>query len=181
MTEQQTFAFYMSGVRALEEKTARVPVTGSAARRSGVTASGADLDDEARAVLGSLVAEGRRFETVDDGERIEGRRIDVDPRELRRLRHGRYAIDGKLDLHGLGVVDARNAVEAFVRKRSQEGDQAVVLVHGKGKHSPRGHGVLRGEIAAWLSQGRSARYVAAFATAPEDLGGDGALLVLLAR
>ena len=54
-------------------------------------------------------------------------------------------------------------------------------MHGKGKHSPHGHGTLRGEIAAWLSQGRSARYVAAFATAPDELGGEGALVVLLAR
>jgi DNA-nicking Smr family endonuclease len=129
----------------------------------------------------SLVVEGLRFETVDDGEHLEGRRLDVDPRELRRLRRGQYAIDGKLDLHGLGADEARHAVEAFVKKRAREGDRVVLVVHGKGNHSPRGRGVLRGEIAAWLSQGRSARHVAAFATAPDDHGGTGAVLVLLAR
>jgi DNA-nicking Smr family endonuclease len=69
----------------------------------------------------------------------------------------------------------------FVKKRASDGDRVVIVVHGKGEHSPRGQSVLRGEIAAWLSQGRAARHVAAFATAPEDHGGTGAVLVLLAR
>ncbi len=54
------------------------------------------------------------------------------------------------------------------RSASRDGDRVVLVVHGKGNHSPRGQAVLRGEIAAWLSQGRSARHVAAFATAPDD-------------
>jgi len=41
--------------------------------------------------------------------------------------------------------------------------------------------VLRGEIGAWLSQGPAARHVAAFATPPPALGGEGALLVLLIK
>jgi DNA-nicking Smr family endonuclease len=38
---------------------------------------------------------------------------------------------------------------------------------------------LRGEIAAWLSQGRASHHVAAFATACPDDGGEGALYVLI--
>ncbi len=127
------------------------------------------------------MSEGIRFETTDDGETLSGRRVDLDPRELRRLRRGQYAVDGKLDLHGMGAEEARAAVEAFVKKRARDGDKVVLVVHGKGSHSPRGHAVLRGEIAAWLSQGRSACHVAAFATAPDEHGGTGAVLVLLAR
>jgi DNA-nicking Smr family endonuclease len=54
-------------------------------------------------------------------------------------------------------------------------------VHGKGEHSPRGHAVLRGEIAAWLSQSAASEHVAAFATATDDDGGEGAVYVLLRR
>ena len=120
-------------------------------------------------------------ESLDDGARLDARRVDVDPRELRRLRRGQFAIDGRLDLHGLSLEEARKAVEAFIRKRSAEGDKVVSIIHGKGTHSPRQQGVLRGEIGAWLSQGRAARHVLAFATAPDEDGGEGALLVLLAR
>ena len=183
-TDPETFAIYMAGVRALPgERAHRIPATASRVERAARHDAGppVDADADARARMRSLVTEGFRFETVDDGERIEGRRIDVDPRDLRRLRRGQFAVDGKLDLHGLGVDEARHTVEAFVKKRAGEGDRAVLIIHGKGMHSPRGDAVLRGEIAAWLSQGRSSRHVAAFATAPDDDGGTGALLVLLAR
>jgi DNA-nicking Smr family endonuclease len=180
--DPETFAIYMSGVRVLEDRVNRIPTTASRIERAAPPAEPSrDPDDDARSRMRSLVIEGIRFETTDDGDRIEGRRLDVDPRELRRLRRTRYAVDGKLDLHGFRLEDARAAVEAFVRKRQVDGDRIVAIVHGKGSHSPRGYAVLRGEIAAWLSQGRLARHVAAFSTAPDAEGGAGALLVLLAR
>ena len=180
--DARSFAVYMSGVRALPDRAGRIPLTASRLERVIDAATPPpDLDQDARALMRSLVTEGLRFETTDDGERIEGRRLDVDPRELRRLRRVQYAIDGKLDLHGHGLDDARRAVEVFVKKRAELGDKVVAIVHGKGSHSPRQNGVLRGEIGAWLSQGRAARHVLAFATPPEDEGGTGAVLVLLAR
>lgn len=180
--DPETFAIYMAGVRVLEDRVNRIPTTASRIERVASPAGPVrDLDDDARSRMSSLVIEGIRFETTDDGDRIEGRRLDVDPRELRRLRRALYSIDGKLDLHGLRLEDARAAVEAFVRKRQVDGDRVVAIVHGKGSHSPRGYAVLRGEIAAWLSQGRVARHVAAFSTAPDADGGTGVLFVLLAR
>jgi DNA-nicking Smr family endonuclease len=180
-SEAETFAMFMAGVRSLDEPRAgRVPLSGEKVETRAPVPS-QDLDADARAALQMLVADGARFEVVDDGERIEGRRLDVDPRELRRLRRGAYTIDGRLDLHGLTAGEARRQVESFVRKRRGDGDRVVALIVGRGNHSPRGIGVLRGEIAAWLSQGPVAHHVAAFASAPEDEGGPGVVLALLAR
>lgn len=180
-TDAETFAMYMAGVRSLDDQRAtRVPLSGEKVE-ARAPAPAIDLDADARAALQMLVAHGARFEVVDDGERIEGRRIDVDPREVRRLRRGAYSIDGRLDLHGLSAGEARRQVESFVRKRRGDGDRVVALIVGRGNHSPRGIGVLRGEIAAWLSQGPVAHHVAAFASAPEDEGGPGVVLALLAR
>ncbi len=178
-----TFALFMGGVRALEGDSKRIPRTASELPKEppASRAPREDADSDARAQMGSLVLSGLRFEVSDDGEHIEGRRLDFDPREVRRLRRGAFSIDGRLDLHGLTAAEAHVAVDAFVRKRRVDGDRVVSIVHGKGSHSPRGIGILRGEIAAWLSQGRAARDVAAFASAPGDEGGTGALLVLLAR
>jgi DNA-nicking Smr family endonuclease len=176
-----TFAIYMSGVRALDQAATRIPRTASKVERGVIPKPREDPDGPAREQLRTLVAEGVRFEMTDDGEQLEGRRLDTDPRDLRRLRRGAFAIDGRLDLHGHGVAEARAAVEAFVEKRAKLGDVAVIVVHGKGTHSPRGQGVLRGELGAWLTQGPAARHVRAFTTAPEEDGGSGALLVLLAR
>ncbi|WP_437645039.1 Smr/MutS family protein [Sorangium sp. So ce362] len=179
--DPETFAIYMAGVRVLEDRANRIPITASRVERAAPPTIVADPDEEARSRMRSLVIEGIKFETTDDSERIEGRRLDVDPRELRRLRRARYAVDGTLDLHGLRLEAAREAVEAFVCKRQRDGDRVVAIVHGKGNHSPGGHAVLRGEIAAWLGNGRVARHVAAFTTAPDVEGGAGAVLVLLAR
>jgi hypothetical protein len=121
-------AIDLSGVRALPGRAARIPLTTSRIESERPEASSAplpDLDQPARAQLRSLITEGVRFETTDDGDRVEGRRLDVDPRELRRLRRTQYAIDGKLDLHGHGVDEARVAVETFVKKRAEAGDKVV--------------------------------------------------------
>mgnify|MGYP000331646903 CR=1 FL=1 len=107
--------------------------------------------------------------------------MDIDPRELRRLRRSEYPVDGTIDLHGMTSAEARAALEAFVRKRRVEGDRVVLVVHGKGIHSPRGVAVLRGELGAWLSQGRAARDVAAFTSVMDADGASGSVLVLLAR
>lgn len=182
VSDADTFARHMAGVRVLGSRATRIPATASRVEKAERGALPAvDLDVTARERLDRLVVEGLRFEVLDDGHHLEGRRIDVDPRELRRLRRGAFAVDGRLDLHGLTVVEARKAVEAFVKKRRADGDRMVVIIHGKGKHSPRNVAVLRGEIGAWLSQGRAAHSVAAFTSAQEDEGGTGALFVLLAK
>ncbi|MBK8253854.1 MAG: Smr/MutS family protein [Polyangiaceae bacterium] len=180
--DAESFALYMAGVRELSDRATRIP---RSANRVEKAAKGAlpklDLDAPAREQLAALVAEGVRFETSDDGERIEGRRVEVEPKEVRRLRRGQYTVDQQLDLHGLHVPEARKAIETFIEKRRKEGDRVVRIIHGKGGHSPRGTSALRGEIAAWLSQGPAKRHVAAFATAPPEEGGAGAILVLLMR
>jgi len=181
-SDSETFALYMSGVRALDDKATRIPLTASRIERAAKgTLPPPDADAPAREQFQALVIEGIRFETSDDGERIEGRRIEIEPREVRRLRRGQYTVDQQLDLHGMTTHDARRAIEVFIEKRKKEGDRVLRIVHGKGGHSPRGVSVLRGEIAAWLTDGVAKRHIAAFATAPDEEGGAGALLVLLMR
>jgi len=136
-------------------------------------------DDEVRDHLMELVEGAARFEVNDDGVRLEGRRLDLGSSTFRRLRLGELPVDGRLDLHGKTADEARTALETFLRERRTRRDRVVLVIHGRGEHSPAGIGVLRGEIAAWLSQGRPSQHVAAFATARRDDGGEGALYVLL--
>jgi DNA-nicking Smr family endonuclease len=131
--------------------------------------------------LRSLVEGRARFEVADDGERVEGRRVDLPPEALRRLRRGLVPVDGRLDLHGMGVAESRAQLELFLRTMRARGERCVLVIHGKGEHSPRGMAVLRGEISAWLSQGASSQHVAAFATSGLSDGGEGAVYVLLRR
>jgi DNA-nicking Smr family endonuclease len=121
------------------------------------------------------------FEVSDEGDRVEGRRTDVPLDLLRRLRRGQFPVDARLDLHGMVAQEARTRVELFLRTMRSRRERMVLVIHGKGEHSPMGLGVLRGEISAWLSQGPSSENVAAFATARENDGGLGAVYVLLRR
>jgi DNA-nicking Smr family endonuclease len=138
-----------------------------------------DPDDDVRDHLMNLVEGGARFEVSDDGRRLEGRRIDLADGTYRRLRRGELGVDARIDLHGKRSDEARDALEKFLEEKRSRRDRVVLVIHGRGDHSPAGIGVLRGEIAAWLSQGRPSRHVAAFATAQQEDGGEGALYVLL--
>jgi DNA-nicking Smr family endonuclease len=165
--------------RVPKQRVERVGVDPGATKRA---ASAAEADaDAVHEHLRALVEGGVRFEVADDGRRVEGRRVDVPMDVLRRVRRGRLPIDARMDLHGMGVREARAQLELFLRTMRARGERCVLVIHGKGEHSPRGAGILRGEIAAWLSQGASSEHVAAFATAAEHDGGEGAVYVLLRR
>jgi DNA-nicking Smr family endonuclease len=192
--EDEALSFHrmMSGVTPLDRKAARIPRSEQAlapsisaelaAQRQANARTAEQIEaDEVHAHLRALVEGTARFEVEDDGRHVEGRRVDLPAETLRRLRHGVVPVDARIDLHGMHAGDARDAIEKFLREKRARGDRCVLVVHGKGEHSPRGQGVLRGEIAAWLSQGTASEHVAAFATATNDDGGEGAVYVLLRR
>ena len=185
--DELTFHRMMAGVTPLDGGApARVPVSGSEAR-SAERAKPAELQARARVEaekaldhLHSIVDGVARFEVTDDGRRVEGRRSDVAPDLVRSLRRGMLPIDARLDLHGLTADAAREKLVEFLRAMRTRGERCVLVIHGKGDDVPGG-GVLRGEIAAWLSQGKAKESVAAFATARDDDGGEGAVYVALRR
>lgn len=86
-----------------------------------------------------------------------------------------------LDLHGLRVAVAERRLVTFLAEESAAGASLVLVIVGKGRHSPGGAGVLRGAIAEWLTASPAAAHVLAFRTAPPALGGNGGVLVLLKR
>jgi DNA-nicking Smr family endonuclease len=188
--EDEALLFHrlFSGVRPLDRPPARLPKerlersdsAQRAAKRVGPDAAQADAD-AVHQHLRELVEAGVRFEVADDGRRVEGRRLDLPLDALRRLRRGRLPIDGRFDLHGMSVREARGQLDLFLRTMRARKERCVLVIHGKGEHSPQGLGVLRGEIAAWLSQGPSSQHVAAFVTATEHDGGEGAVYVLLRK
>lgn len=185
--DAQALQRMINGVTPLASKARRIPLSeralpsgGIDVRRALLSVPALEEEQSAQAHLRALV-EGGRFEVEDDGDRVEGRRDGVPPDVLRKLRRGLFPIDARLDLHGLRREDAEAALERFLREKRARGERCLLVVHGKGQHSPGGLGVLRGEIAAWLSQGRTSVYVSAFATAGREDGGEGAVYVLLVR
>jgi DNA-nicking Smr family endonuclease len=176
-----------AGVEPLDRSRGRLPKQ-AIDRSSRVEALSRKGEDAARADAEAVhehlrtLVEGRaRFEVEDDGVRVAGRRVDIPLDALRRLRRGLLPIDARIDLHGSTAREARTQLEQFLRTMRTRGERCVLVIHGKGAHSPDGTGVLRGEISAWLSQGPASEHVAAFATATGGDGGEGAVYVLLRR
>jgi DNA-nicking Smr family endonuclease len=137
-----------------------------------------NADSEVLACLDNLVKFGQGFVVSDTPEYMEGRRAEVHPEITKRLHQGNYAIQGHIDLHGLGAKDALLELDHFFRQAVQTGKQAVLIVHGRGLSSPK-KPVLKAKVYEWLTRGPWRKWVIAFASAQLQDGGAGATYVLL--
>lgn len=107
---------------------------------------------------------------------VEGYRRELGVRALGRLRAKPRAT---LDLHGVRLAAAEKRLADFIAHAPYDAPAIVLVIVGKGRHSPGGRRVIGGEIGTWLSRGANAQRVLAFCTAPPELGGSGSILVLL--
>ena len=104
----------------------------------------------------------------------------VDRRTSERVRKGRMAIDGRIDLHGMTQAAAHTALNGFIQHSFRKGRRVVLVITGKGNIG-QGGGVLRAEVPNWLNQEPVREKVLAFFPAQPKDGGAGALYVLLKR
>ncbi|MFQ5458659.1 MAG: Smr/MutS family protein, partial [Myxococcota bacterium] len=146
---------------------------------SGKAPSGEPADPDA--TLAKLVSGDVPFDIADTEEYVEGHVAGFDHHVLRKLRRGEYAVQAHLDLHHMSRQEARAAVERFVTRSLVAGHRCVLIVHGRGHHSPDRIPVLKNVLRAWLSRGRIGRAVLAFTSAQPVDGGAGAIYVLLRR
>jgi DNA-nicking Smr family endonuclease len=113
-------------------------------------------------------------------EFVEGRCPEVGEETMQRLRRGELAWQDHLDLHGLNRLEAREAVEDFIRSARVRNLGCVLIVHGRGKGSSGGMPVLKEKLVAWLARrGGIGSYILAFTTARPCDGGYGATYVLV--
>lgn len=134
--------------------------------------------DDAIEALRELVESGKGFAVSLTSEYMEGRGHRVSREINRRLHRGEYSIQAHIDLHGLRVADARDAVDDFLRESLTTGKRAVLIVHGRGLSSPD-RPVLKSKVREWLTSGVWRKWVLAFTSARPCDGGAGATYVLL--
>lgn len=134
------------------------------------------LDDEQ--VLADMLSDGYDPADMENGEEIIFARSGISHSILKRLRRGYYSIQGELDLHGMIVREARQAVVAFLHECRLRHIACVRIIHGKGYGSRRQQPVLKNKLNNWLQHYDD---VLAFCSAPATDGGTGAVYVLLKR
>jgi DNA-nicking Smr family endonuclease len=111
------------------------------------------------------------------GEELVFAREGVQKVVLRKLRRGQYRVQAEIDLHGLTVPEAKEALRTFLAQALERHIRCVRIIHGKGLRSGHRGPVLKGAVSSVL---RRVGPVLAYVSARPVDGGTGALYVLLA-
>jgi DNA-nicking Smr family endonuclease len=170
--DRALFRKAMQGVRRLRTE----PRQSSARPRRKPRAHFARLEHMA-VLQESLAGAASPLEPVEEsGDALLFRRGSVNESVFRRLRGGHYRVDGEIDLHGLTAAGVEPALRAFLAEAVHHRARVVRVIHGKGLRSGHRGPVLKLVASSFL---RRVGAVLAFASAREEDGGSGAILVLL--
>ena len=138
------------------------------------------LADERDVLQASKYGDDPAPQSWDTGQEFEHEQTFVRrglPAELAgKLRRGHWSVQAELDLHGLTVDGAHDALSDFIADARTRRLRCIRVIHGKGLTSPGKEPVLKGKVRRWLAHWDE---VLAYAEAPRHAGGGGALLVLL--
>lgn len=159
-TPSTDFAASIDGVKPLGDRDKRVRAKSSRTRPAAARKTERAPDP---------------FEHPDPGEPRLAHRSSVNAATLGRLVSGATKTDRKLDLHGMRADAAHDALRRTLVACTKAGEAALLLVHGRGKHSG-GFAVLRDALPDWLE---AESRVLAFAPASGEADPAGATCVLL--
>lgn len=176
--DHMVFKEAMAGVK----KISRAKCTVQMPPRPALQAAEAKPDPETESVkqLKNLVEYGTGFVVSLTPEYVEGMAQNVNPEVARRLHRGDFSIQDHIDLHGLRVLEAHEAVDRFLKRSIASGKRAVLVIHGRGLSSPA-EPVLKSKVYRWLTTSPWHKWVVAFTSARLCDGGAGATYVLLRR
>ena len=129
-------------------------------------------------VLVDMISDYFEPADLETGEELYYRREGVQQAVLRKLRRGHFQVGAALDLHGMSVAAAKQALTIFLHDVRREDISCVRIIHGKGKGSRHRGPILKQKVNHWLRQRDE---VLAFCSARATDGGTGAVYVLLRR
>lgn len=134
-------------------------------------------EDDTLSALREIVSGKRKIRLSDTGEYIEwtfhGSRRDI----AGRLHRGDFSVQDFIDLHGMTLGEAEEALRCFFRESARRRLFCVKIIHGRGLRSPQGP-VLKEALKGWL-HGTLRKWTAAYATARDCDGGLGAVYIIL--
>ncbi|WP_413111928.1 DNA endonuclease SmrA [Thaumasiovibrio sp. DFM-14] len=114
---------------------------------------------------------------VKPDDHLAFKRDGVQEGVFKKMRLGKYEIQGRLDLHRRTLKQARDEVLTFLRQCQRMDVRQVIIVHGKGEKS-NPPAMMKSYVAAWLQQISD---VMCYHSAMRQHGGTGAVYVLLKK
>lgn len=112
---------------------------------------------------------------------------NMDSKTFRRLKRGKLKPEGRIDLHGLTLEQARPELVRFVLNAQASDKRLVLVITGKGRDRDEGgpvptrKGILRQYVPQWLGSAPLAQAVIEVTPAHVTHGGEGAFYVYLRR
>jgi DNA-nicking Smr family endonuclease len=117
-------------------------------------------------------------ETFETGEELYFKRDGVQSRLFQKLKRGQIRVECELDLHGMTIAVAKQALCQFLAKAQATNRRCIRVIHGKGRGSKQGIPVLKGKLNYWLQQRDE---ILAYCSARQVDGGTGAVYVLIKK
>ncbi len=176
--DSELFLRAVDGVKKIQDEDATASDVVQPKSATPVRPAAAQKDErlflDAMRNIGTVINRG--LESEDD---VSGEHRRSTSSRMKQLKRGTIRISGELDLHGYLRDEAIRQLGRFISGAFERGQQAVLVITGKGINSPEGP-VLQGATAEWLRTAGKGM-VAEFFPAPRELGGSGAYVVFLKR
>ena len=131
-----------------------------------------------RHVMESLLSELSESDMLETGEHLSYTAPGVQRAVLRKLKAGKYAIQGEIDLHGMTLNIAKQELSAFLGECQHRRLLCVRIIHGKGRKQVDKAPKLKPAVNQWLQSNKN---ILAFCSARANDGGTGAVYALLRR
>ena len=173
--DEASFRDAMRGVAKLRAPARETPrrresPTAAQRRRRAQAEAEPESDVDARLTIAEV-------EAVGPHDIVGWKANGVQDGVFKNLRTGRYPIEATLDLHRKTVVEARDALLAFLKLAEAKGWRSVLVSHGRGEKS-KTPARIKSYVVRWLTDSRQAL---AFHSAERRHGGAGSTYVLLRK
>lgn len=123
------------------------------------------------------------------GEQLARQPVSMDRKLHGKMMRGKLEPEARIDLHGMTVAQAHQALTGFILASQARGLRLVLVITGKGRTKgpdyaapmPSRAGVLKHEVPQWLRSGPAATLVLELREAHRSHGGSGAYYVYLRK
>ena len=133
--------------------------------------------DNSLDVLKQIIDGRKKITLSHTAEYIEWVHPSIRKDVARKLHGGDFSIQDFIDLHGMNIVEAEEALNLFLTDAAKKRLFCVKVIHGRGLRSPKGP-VLKKAMVKWLHTSFS-KWILAYSTAKDCDGGLGATYIIL--
>ncbi|MGA1868870.1 MAG: Smr/MutS family protein [bacterium] len=139
-------------------------------------------NEEKRAFLKAIEALGSNRAPINEKkfDFIEEKSFCIRKRKA-TYRESGEKIEATLDLHGLVHDESIVRLEAFCEQCAHQNTRTVMIITGKGIHSPHGKSLLKEYVIHWLNSDQGRHLVEFYRPGSRQEGGKGVMIFYLYR